>query len=160
MTDASTELHFQQPNLPSECPVCGAYSLAPDSHVSVLLAVCDVLVVKALEKVGNYILRSRERGSYQTVEHLAKHEIHTVWKPSERIVDKSVRNSWDVVPLILETHGGCCEYDATQVVELLDRYVHDLAITGTVHDIDELAYRLRDRLGLPVYRTVVDHHTN
>jgi hypothetical protein len=55
MTD-TTELTFQRPALPSECPVCGAYSLAPESSVSTVLAVCDVLVIKALEKMGNYIL--------------------------------------------------------------------------------------------------------
>jgi hypothetical protein len=72
-------------------------------------------------------------------------------------VDKALRGAWEIVPLILETHGGCCEFDTTMVVQVLDEYVHQLAITGTEHTIDELAYQLREHAGLPVYRTVVDH---
>jgi hypothetical protein len=159
---ASTELTFQQPALPSECPVCGAYSLAPDSNVSVLLAVCDVLVLKALERMGNDIIRRAPRGEgrHQTWGERPKYLAHTVWTPTDAMVTKGTKGAWDVVPAILENHGGCCDYDSTQVIDLLSRYVHDLAITGTEHDIDELAYRLRSRLNLPVYRTVVDHHNS
>jgi hypothetical protein len=126
----------------------------------VLLAVCDVLVVKALEKMGNYIVRA-ERSRYALLGVRPHYLAHTLWKPSDAIVSKAIRGAWDVVPLLLETHGGCCNYDAAHVVSLLDVYVHDLAITGTEHDIDELAYRLRSKLGLPVYRKSVEaSHTH
>lgn len=143
---------FNEPSLPSECPVCGAYSLAPESSVSILLAVCDVLVVKAMEKLGTFIVRG-ERNRYNVIGDRPFYTAHTLWQPSDALVDKAIRGAWDVVPLILDTHGGCCDYDSNRVTVLLDSYVHDLAITGTKHNIDELAYRLRSQLDLPVYRT-------
>jgi hypothetical protein len=146
---------FLAPRIPSECPVCGAYSLAPEANVSVLLAVCDVLVLKALEKMGNFIVRA-ERQRYQVIGDKPKYMAHTIWTPTEDVVAKAIRGAWDVVPILLQTHSGCCSFDAGLVVELLDLYVRDLAITGSEHDIDELAYRLRTKLSLPVYRTVVE----
>ena len=149
-TESSTAAH-----VPSVCPVCGAYSLAPENQMSVLLAVCDVLVIKALERLGNDIIRRAPRGErrHQIFGERPKHTAHTQWRADDAYVAKAIRNAWDVVPLLLETHGGCCEYDASRVVHLLNVYVHDLAITGTEHDINELAYRLQSKLGLPVYRT-------
>lgn len=153
----ATELTFLAPRIPSECPVCGAYSLAPEANMSVLLAVCDVLVMKALEKMGNYILRSdRSRFRAAPPTDVPRYVVHTIWPPTEAIVMKAIRGAWDVVPLLLETHSGCCQYDSSQVTGVLDQYVRDLAITGNKHDIDELAFRLRDKLDLPVYRTVVE----
>lgn len=154
----TTVLTFAPPRIPTACPVCGAYSLAPDADVSVLLAVCDVLVMKALEKMGNYIVRA-ERSRYQVMQGRSHILAHTIWTPTEAIVTKAIRGAWDVVPLLLATHGRCCDYDAALVVQMLNVYVHDLAITGTEHDIDELAYRLRAKLGLPVYRSVVTELT-
>jgi hypothetical protein len=141
-------------HIPSVCPVCGAYSLAPENQMSVLLAVCDVLVIKALERLGNDIIRRAPRGErrHQIFGERAKHTAHTVWPADDAYVSKAIRNAWDVVPLLLETHGGCCEYDSARVIHLLNVYVHDLAITQTQHDINELAYRLQSKLGLPVYR--------
>lgn len=148
---------FLAPSVPSACPVCGAYSLAPDASVSILLAVCDVLVVKALERLGNFLLREPRKGrSEARIQRLGtrpKFLGHTLWQTDDFLVDKALRGAWDVVPVILTTHQSSCEYDASKVIALLDAYVHDLAITGTPHDIDELAYRLHSRLDLPVYRT-------
>lgn len=153
---------FLAPRIPSECPVCGAYSLAPEADMSVLLAVCDVLVIKALEKMGNFLRRekhtsrSERRDQILRARGIPTHQAHMLWTPVEETVTKALRGAWDVVPAILENHGGCCNYDSAQVVEALDQYVHDLAITATEHDIDELAYRLRSGLGLPVYRVPVE----
>lgn len=153
----SIEMNFIQPSLPSECPVCGAYSLAPEANVSILLAVCDVLVIKALERTGNYILRADRSRHWQMEKAGKPHYLaHTMWQPSDGVVTKALRGAWDVVPMLLDTHGGCCEYEAGQVTSLLDGYVHDLVITGTAHDLDELAYRMKAQLGLPVYRTPIN----
>lgn len=117
-----------------------------------LLAVCDVLVIKALEAMGKFLVRTdRGRYTHMIASDIPMHLAHTIWTASDEIVSKATRGAWDVVPLILDTHGGCCEYDPTQVTNLLDGYVHDLVITGTPHDLDELEYRLRRRLNLPVY---------
>jgi hypothetical protein len=118
----------------------------------VLLAVCDVLVVKALEKMGTYIVRAgATRGRWNEFEQLGlpTHLAHTVWPPSDSIVTKATKGAWDVVPLILDTHGK--KFDAAVAVAILDKYVHDLAVTGAQHDLNVLAHRLRHGMGLPTF---------
>jgi len=136
-------------DLPSPCPVCGAYSLAPEGQTSALLAVCDVLTYKALEVMGKWIVRA-ERSRFRTLGTRPWHVAHTIWPPSEATVNKALKNAWDVVPAMLDTHG-CCGVTSRQVTDMLDSYVKDLVITGTEHTFDELQYRFVTRLGLPVY---------
>jgi hypothetical protein len=139
--------------LPSPCPVCGAYSLAPDGQQSALLAVCDVLVIKALEKMGNYIVRA-DRSRFRVIAQKPVHLAHTIWQPTDDIVSRATRGAWDVVPALLDMHG-CCDVTSVQVTGMLNAYVHDLAITGTPHTLRELMYRFETQLGLPVfYRTL------
>lgn len=136
-------------NVPTECPVCGAYSLSHDEQSSILLAVTDVLVYKALEALGKWIVRAdRSRFNQMNECSLALYEAHLIWQPEEAMIDKALRGAWDVVPAMLTVHGSCGA-SATQVTDMLDSYVHDLAITGTAHSLPELFYRLHTRL--PVY---------
>lgn len=135
--------------IPSPCPVCGAYSLAPDAQTSTLVAVCDVLVLKALETMGKYIVRA-DRARFRQLGTRPWHQAHTLWRASDEIADKALRGAWDVVPALLDQHG-CCGVTALQVVGMLDCYVHDLVITGTAHDTGELLYRFEAHLGLPVF---------
>lgn len=140
--------------VPSPCPVCGAYSLAPEGSASALLAVCDVLVIKALEAMGKWIVRaSRER--FRVLGTRPWYVAHTLWQPEEAIVSKALKGAWDVVPAMLD-HHGCCGVTARQVTEMLDSYVHDLAITGTLHNMADLHYRFETYLGLPVYLKEAD----
>lgn len=132
---------------PTPCPCCGAYSLLPDVSTTTLVAVCDVLVVKALERVGNHILRQPGRGRHVYTRATPKHLIHTVEQAPDEFIARALRGAWDVVPAIIEVHG-CCGVTSVQVTELLDDYVHDLVITGTPHGNDELRYRFQSRLGL------------
>lgn len=140
--------------IPSPCPVCGAMSLAPQERTTTLLAVCDVLTLKALEALGKYISRVngerylilRERGVPYTL-------AHTLWRAPDRMVDKALRGAWDVVPAVVSLHG-CCDITADAVLCTLDEYVHDLAVTGTPHRLPELAYRFDTRLGLPTREAV------
>jgi hypothetical protein len=134
---------------PSPCPVCGAYSLTHDEQASALLAVCDVLVIKALETMGKWIVRT-ERSRYRVMGSRPFYLAHTIWQPADDVVTKALKGAWDVVPAMLDTHG-CCDITSLQVTHMLDDYVHDLVITGTEHSIYLLAYRFDDRLGLPVY---------
>jgi hypothetical protein len=81
------------------------------------------------------------------------HVAHTIWQPEDDVVTKALRGAWDVVPALLGAHG-CCGITSRQVADMLDSYVHDLVVTGTLHTLPELAYRFTDRLGLPVYLRV------
>ncbi len=141
---------IRQADLPNVCPVCGAYSLDPDGTISALLAVCDVLVVKALEALGKYIVRA-DRSRFRQLGTRPWSEAHTIWTPDDMMVSKALKSAWDVVPALLDTHGTG-GVTSVQVTSMLDDYVHDLAITGTRHTIDELQYRFETYLHMPVYR--------
>lgn len=134
---------------PGVCPVCGARSLLPEGASSALLAVCEVLVVKALEVIGKRIVRE-ERSRFKRFNGRPWHTAHTEWSAPDALVTRSLDRAWDVVPALLDTHG-CCGVTSRQVSEMLDSYVHDLVLTGTAHDIHQLSYRFETRLGLPVY---------
>ncbi len=137
--------------IPGPCPVCGGVTLAPATQRSTLLAVCDVLVLKALEKLGNYLVRA-ERSRFRV--------LGTLWPASDALVDKALKGAWDVVPALLDVHG-CCDVTHIQVTRMLDGYVHDLAVAGkphTVHGEGGLMYRFETRLGLPVYDSTPHIH--
>lgn len=139
-------------NPPTTCPVCGAYSLTQEGSSSALLAVADVLVLKALEKIGTRIVR-QDRSRFAEMERravLPYHQAHTVWPTDDDTVTKALKGAWDVVPALLEGHGFV-QVRSEAVVSTLDDYVHDLVITGTRHQLTDLAYRFTTRLGLPVY---------
>jgi len=134
----------------ARCPVCGQQT--PHDQSQILLAVCDVLVVKALEAMGRWLLRvgGRSRFAEAAAARTPLHQVHTRWQDTDDIVDKALRGAWDVIPAMLNTHG-CCNITALQVTACLDAYVHDLVITGTPHTLAELHYRFETQLHLPVY---------
>lgn len=136
-----------------KCPCCGAINLMEADQNDTLLAVCDVLVVKALEKIGNYIMRA-ERGRYNARGSRPLHELHAVWTPEEDMVTKALKGAWDIVPVLMDSYG-CCGVTTVQVKRTLDDYVHDLAITGTKHSVMELMFRFENRLGITVFREEV-----
>ena len=138
---------------PSECPVCGAYSLAPEAPSAALLAVADVLVVKTLETIGKRIVRA-SRSRYHEHGAAPWHTAHTRWTMDDAGVAKALTGAWDVLPVMLAAHArdlddaaGC----AADVRAMLDEYVRDLVITGHPHTLDALCYRFVTRLGLPVW---------
>lgn len=139
----------------SACPLCGAYggdgtSLA---QAPALLAVCDVLVVRALESVGRRIVRAGDRSTrgsrFRQMGQRPWHEAHTLWRPAPDMVEKGLFGSWDVIPAMLDTHG-CCGVTSRQVQEMVDSYVRDLLVTGKGHNITDLRYRFQSRLGIPL----------
>lgn len=133
------------------CPCCGAYSLQFDSQTSALFAVCDVLVVHALEKVGKWIVRV-DRSRFAQIQGHPFHIAHTIWRPDARAIEKSLNGAWDVVPAMLDVHG-CCGITSESVTRMLDSYVRDLLWAGYQHQTGELIYRFETRLGLPVPAT-------
>lgn len=130
------------------CPVCGSYSENSLSQAPALLAVCDVLVVRALEAVGKRIVRT-ERSRYSRLGNKPWHMAHTIWSPDSSMVDKGLSGSWDVIPAMLDNHG-CCGVTSRQVQQMIDSYVRDLLVTGTAHRLPELRYRFEAFLGIPL----------
>lgn len=132
----------------SACPMCGAYSGASLAQPPALLAVCDVLVVWALAAVGKRIVRV-ERSRFSRLGERPWHMAHTLWQPDEASLDKALTGAWDVVPAMLNSYG-CCGVTPVQVTEMLDKYVRDLLITGTVHSLTDLRYRFEAFLGIEI----------
>lgn len=141
--------------IPTPCPCCGAHSLAPDADTVTLVAVCDVLVVKALERVGAFLVRG-ERSRYAASRGKPMHTIHTIWQAPDDVTEKGLKGAWDVVPALLDSHG-CCGVTSLQVTTMLDDYVHDLVLTGDAHNLSDLEYRFRSRLGMPVGHSHEEH---
>lgn len=130
------------------CPMCGSFSGASLAQPPALLAVCDVLVVWALEAIGKRVVRA-DRSRYSRLDGAPWHVAHTLWSPDDGMVDKALQGAWDVVPAMLSSHG-CCGVTAGQVTSMLDLYVRDLAITSTPHNLDDLRYRFETRLGISI----------
>lgn len=139
------------------CPCCGAMALPGVAEPSALLAVCDVLVVKALEVVGKRIVRVT-RSRFAELGGRDWHEAHLLWRPDADMTDKALTGAWDVIPAMLDRHG-CCDVPSDGVIEMVDGYVRDLLITGTPHHLGELAYRFTARLGIPIWDEVNEHVT-
>lgn len=136
----------------SSCPVCGAYSGAALARPPALLAVCDVLVVRALETVGKHIVRS-ERSRFSQMQGRPWHTAHLMWRPEESRVTKALHGAWDVVPAMLDNHG-CCGVTTLEVTKMLDEYVRELLYTGQPHQLTILRGRFEERLGLTVAEPV------
>lgn len=130
------------------CPVCGSFANTSLSVSSPLLAVCDVLVLRALEVTGKRIVRD-ERYRFRQLGTRPWHLAHTLWRPRPEYVERSLAHAWDVVPALLDSYG-CCDVTARQVTDCLDRYTTDLLITGTPHSLAELRYRFATVLGIEV----------
>ena len=114
----------------SECPCCGSVD------AEALFAVCDVLVLKALEAMGKWIVRA-DRSRFKMMNGRPYYMAHTLWRAEESMVDKALRGAWDVVPAMMLITPDT----ARRVTATLDSYVRDLAITGTPHSMDDLHYR-------------------
>lgn len=134
---------------PAACPVCGAYSLTHEGQSSALLAVCDVLVLKALEKIGSRLTRA-VRSRHNVLGTRPLYLAHTLFETDDETVTRALKGAWDVVPALLDGHGFE-RATSLQITSMLDAYVHDLVVTGTRHVMSELAYRFTNCLGLPIY---------
>ncbi len=134
------------------CPVCGSFvggTLAL-AAAPALLAVCDVLVVKALEKVGKMLARNGgNRNRVKVASSVPWYRMHTVIRPTAKDIDKGLHGAWDVIPAMLDTHG-CCGVTSRQTEQMVDSYVRDLLVTGTAHSFSELQYRFERFLGIPL----------
>lgn len=106
-----------------------------------LVAVVDVLVVKALEAVGKRIVRA-DRARFNALKGRPFHEAHVLWPTDIVTVSKATKGAWDVVPALLDNHG-CPGVESGRVVTLLDAYVSQVATHGVPHRLDRLVTALR-----------------
>lgn len=74
------------------CPVCGSFTGETLATASPLLAVCDVLVIRALEVTGKRIVRA-ERSRFRTLGTRPMYVAHTIWRPTPELVAKALRNT-------------------------------------------------------------------
>lgn len=137
---------------PGPCPVCGGLTVAPAVQRSTLLAVSNVLVLKALDKLGNYLIRRGERSLYSRFGSIPRSEVYLHVRPTTVQVDRALQGAWDVIPAQLADFG-CSGVTARQVQAMLTDYIHHLADAGLRHDVDLLRRCFVDQLGLPIYDT-------
>ena len=145
--------------LPTECPVCGAASIAPSSRRSTLLAVCDALVIKTLEKLGKSTAR-QHRPLYRlhTERGVAWPELYLhAAEVTPAATDLALEGAWDVAASLLDAHG-LTEVDAPTLERFLSQYVHDLTRYRLRHTAEALADRFEQVLGLRMYLPEVAHH--
>ena len=112
-----------------------------DVDATALVAVVDVLVVKALEAVGKRIVRA-DRARFNALKGRPFHEAHCLWPTDIITVSKATKGAWDVVPALLDNHG-CPGVESGRVVTLLDAYVTQAATHGAPHRLDRLVTALR-----------------
>ena len=112
-----------------------------DVDATALVAVVDVLVVKALESVGKRIVRA-DRARFNALKGRPFHEAHVLWPTDVITVGKATKGAWDVVPALLDNHG-CPGVESGRVVTLLDAYVTQVATHGVPHRLDRLVKALR-----------------
>ena len=112
-----------------------------DVDATALVAVVDVLVVKALEAVGKRVVRA-DRARFNALKGRPFHEAHVLWPTDIVTVSKATRGAWDVVPALLDNHG-CPGVESGRVVTLLDAYVSQVATHGVPHRLDRLVSALR-----------------
>lgn len=149
MSIEKTEVIDSTQTQPSPCPVCGSYSSTTlAAAYSGLLSMCDVLVLKSLESLGKQILRA-ERSRYARQGETPIYLVHTLWQPDSRMVERALRDAWEVVPAVLSP------YDLTaaltlKVTETLDGYVRSLITQGIGHSRLELKWRLEHLLGVEI----------
>lgn len=128
-------------------------SRLPDSVSPVVLAICDVLVRKALEKVGMYQLKA-DRSRFKEASGQSLASIHTLYPATDEIVVKVTRGAWDILPVLLEEHSPAGNFDYPGMAKALEAYVQDLAITGKDPDLVELTYRLEKLRSLSTLESV------
>ena len=112
-----------------------------DVDATALVAVVDVLVVKALEAVGKRIVRA-DRARFNALKGRPFHEAHVLWPTDIITVSKATKGAWDVVPALLDNHG-CPGVESGRVVTLLEAYVAQVATHGVPHRLDRLVTALR-----------------
>lgn len=129
---------------PAPCPCCGAYSQTTLSIQPSILAVCDVLVLKALEALGKRIVRV-ERSRHARRGDTPWFLVHLLWQPDDRMIDKALEGAWDVVPSVIGPQGHA-SVTADGLTVMLDDYTRFIVRQGVGHSPQELRWRFEQAL--------------
>lgn len=132
------------------CPCCGAYALPAIAERSALLAVCDVLTMKALSDVGKRICRSDRTGTrFRLMVGKPWAIAHITWVPNDKELEPLL-TAWDVIPAVMGRHGAAPALGVTadQVTASMDDYVTMLIRAQEPHDLDYLRDWMKQSLGL------------
>lgn len=147
---------------PRAAPLAASVAVPADSRLSVplepaLIAACDGLVYRALERVGSR-LRNRAgrdnpgekadhgsvRGGAAALECDDLTELHTLLDASTvvRGVHKLLDGAWTRVPVIAERYG----VPADELLITLDGYTRGLLVNGQPHSIERLTNALNESI--------------
>lgn len=105
-----------------------------------LVAVCDVLVLRALELLGKRIVR-QDRSRYRRLGDRPWHEAHCLWQPDRATEDQAFRDAWTMLPDLLKRYP-CGNVRPAELAAILDRHARELVRAQRSHDGYELVYRL------------------
>lgn len=101
-----------------------------------MLAICDALVLKALETLGKRIVR-QDRSRYRNVQDRNFIEAYSQWPVHPVTLEKSLTGAWDLLPILLQHHVP--EKGDIQALEVfLDRYVRETVLKNKKHSLGRL----------------------
>lgn len=122
-------------------------SLWPDPDFKVLVASCDMAVLRALELIGKRVARSG-RARHGAMQKSGKpwHEAHVIWRPEVAQVNAALVGAWSILPRLVDNHG-CCNLAERKLHDVLDAYVRELAYAQKPHELADLERRLQNAIG-------------
>lgn len=115
----------------------------PVEPEDILLPVCDALVLEALRRVGQWILR-HERCRPAQWRGRESWEAYTnpEWVVDDLVVAKALRYAWTLIPVMLARWEDLACIPDEELMNTLDAYVHDLVVTRTPHTVEQLRLRV------------------
>lgn len=118
------------------CRCCGARD---GDAVDVLVAACDVLILRALETAGRLIYgRSRRADHRGALEDVPPHLVHTVRRPTPDEVERILAQSWGQLATVHDWYG-CCGWTMTDLRDVLGDHLRRCLEQGRAHEHDDLA---------------------
>lgn len=107
----------------------------PERQAAALLAVCDAMVVRAIERAGNR-LKNKTGNNTTSIDPLSLHcSVDISAAEATRLLD----GAWTLLPRLVTRHG----FAADDVEHALDGYCRSLLTTSSEHDVDKMIRYLR-----------------
>ena len=106
-----------------------------------LVAVCHVLTLHALQRLGRWILR-QDRPRTLSWRGRPLHEAYLRWPTDDAVISKALRGAWDIIPDMLAEFEDLACLDEELLMNTLDSYVHDLVVARERHTVGQLRARV------------------